>query len=153
MALTLLPTLDIGCPLLRDIRDIVAYTLRHAVYSPGRTSYFFDDYDISLRLLHAEYGRYPDKLAGIFQIRMQGVIDRYAPGDGYTVEVTSRNDDTVEDGTAYILSIKVKNAYGEYVVTTDQLIVGETKQTLQIEYKNAEGAYEQSTNSTLTKTS
>jgi len=153
MALTILPTLDTGCPLLRDIRDIVAYTLRHAVYSPGRTSYFFNDYDISLRSLHAEYGRYPEKLATMFQIAMQGVVDRYAPGDGYVVEVTSRDDDTDQDGNSYILSIKVQNAYGEYVVSTDQLLVGENKQTLQITYKNAEGAYEQSTDTILTKSS
>lgn len=109
MTVPIIPTLHNGVGIITKQEDIVAYLLRHVTACPGSTSPDFENELLSLRKLTAQYGNDPDVLSGVFQDRLQTVIQRYVDNGTVTVECSA---EAIVNST-YTLNIKVMIVYSD----------------------------------------
>lgn len=110
---TVIPSLTLNTPLIRNKASKVAYILRHAMNNPGWTSSQIEGELVSMRRSDSEGGSRPTDVATSIQADLQHVL-RYHYDD-LECEVKT----TFVDGATYKFTIKVTESGGVNVITAE----------------------------------
>jgi len=109
-----IPTFHAGpTTVLKKKEDIITYVLQFMFANPGWTSSFHESEMISFRVINANAGRTPTRLADSIQEALQNCFRRYFPNDAPMVTVGAED---VEENGAFGLSILVSDALGNPIV-------------------------------------
>jgi hypothetical protein len=109
----ILPTFNLGPhQIVKDKSDIILYTIRHVMLTPGATSSIMEDDILSFRKLEAEYGGGGNELAIKLESGLTKIFERYFP-DNIPIVTVDKYD--IAFGL-YGLSVEVVDAKGNNLI-------------------------------------
>lgn len=132
MPKTVIPSLTLNNPLIRDKATKIAYLIRHAMNAPGWTSSMIEEQLISARKCDAIYGPDPQKIANALEQQLSEAISYHYDNIGVKIKVEAISEGstkykmiiTVTDnstGTVMFNNRMVKSENGEFVIVAQEV--------------------------------
>lgn len=102
-SLPYIPSLSSYSGFITKVADKAAYILRHFIYNPAGVSDFFEDGQLSLRMLAAKYQQSPVILASVAQTTLRNAYAKCIPEMNIDVDISYKDI----DGSKYKLVFNI----------------------------------------------